>query len=536
MKINWGATVNTFWTVIAGLVVIAIGIGLLNRFYRKATRERAMIRTGAGGEKVMLDGGFLALPFLHRVEEIDMRTMHVLVQRTGNASLLTEDRLRIDVEVGFYLRVEPSVQGVATAAQALGARALSPRELASLFEGRFVDAMQAVVASKTMDELHEDRSGFVSAVAQRLTDSLTQSGLKLDSVSLTGLDQASFATLDENNVFNAVGMRRLAEIIASNKTKRAEIEADAEVSVRQTELEGLKRKLDIEREQNEAQIAQTLNIEQLKARSAADTEKAQQEGQRRMDQARIERERDTKLAEIDSDRAQREGEVAALLAAQSAKIDGQIALAQKEMQESTAQAESEHARKQVVAAEEAVKAERERLSAEREKEVALIRVDQSAQVTREQVRSEVEALIERAQADASAAGKKAEAHRLEAEARAQGKAALIKAENTLSEHVLKMKVDMHKIDRLPEIAERMMKPMEKIDSIRINQVSGLGNAGGPSNASESGGPIGNAVDGVLNLAFQLPAMQKLGQSLGMNLDLGDLDGGAQVKQETPDTK
>ena len=33
--------------------------------------------------------------------------------------------------------------------------------------------------------------------------------------------------------------------------------------------------------------------------------------------------------------------------------------------------------------------------------------------------------------------------------------------------------------------------------------------------------MNNAVDGVLNLAFQLPAMQKLGESLGVNLELGN---------------
>ena len=231
---------STFLSIIALLVATAVVVAFLHRFYRKATRERALIRTGFGGEKVMLDGGFLALPFLHRVEEIDMRTMHIRVERSGAASMLTEDRLRLDLEVEFYLRVEPSVLGVATAAQALGARALTSKELSNLFAGRFVDAIQAVVASTAMDALHEDRTSFVSSVAARLADSLSQNGLKLESVSLTALDQTSFSALDENNAFNAVGMRRLAEVIATNKKKRAEIEADAEVSVRRTELEGLK--------------------------------------------------------------------------------------------------------------------------------------------------------------------------------------------------------------------------------------------------------------------------------------------------------
>jgi hypothetical protein len=43
-------------------------------------------------------------------------------------------------------------------------------------------------------------------------------------------------------------MRRLAEIIAVNKKKRAEIEADADISVRQTQLAATKQRLELSRE------------------------------------------------------------------------------------------------------------------------------------------------------------------------------------------------------------------------------------------------------------------------------------------------
>ena len=62
--------------------------------------------------------------------------------------------------------------------------------------------------------------------------------------------------------------------------------------------------------------------------------------------------------------------------------------------------------------------------------------------------------------------------------------------------------------------------MEKIESIRINQISGLGNFATTPGGQSS--PIASATDAVLNLAFQLPAMQKLGESIGLNLDLGAL--------------
>ena len=109
--------------------VIAVAVLFLNRFYRKSTRDIALVRTGFGGQRILISGGCLALPFLHRIEEINMRT------------LITEDRMRVDVELEFYVRVTPSPEGIATAAQALGAKSFTPDGMRNLLEGRFVESL-----------------------------------------------------------------------------------------------------------------------------------------------------------------------------------------------------------------------------------------------------------------------------------------------------------------------------------------------------------------------------------------------------------
>ncbi len=513
-------------TLIVLVVVLAVTIAFLQRFYRKATREKALIRTGAGGQKVVMDGGALVLPFLHRADQIDMRTMRLEILRTGEKSMMSEDRLRLDLEMEFYLRVQPTPDGVATAAQAIGSRALNPENLKNLFGGRFIDAMQAVVATQTMDDLHENRGVFVTKVAETLKENLAQNGLYLESASLVRLDQAPFSALDDNNAFNAVGMRRLAEVISANKKKRAEIEADADVAVRHTQLDSLKRKLELDREQQQAEIAQTLTIEKLKAESAAETESTRQQAEETSARARIERERGVKVAEIERDRSLRENEVTALLAAETAKLDSQIALARKRAEEISAQAETEAKRGEIIEAQEKVQLEKDRLAAERERATAMIRAKQESEVSGEQTRSANSTLQESAAAEASATERRAEATLKLMQAEAEGKAAMIEAENIASSELLRIKLDTHKIDKLPEIAERMAKPLEKIDSIRINQVSGLGQMGGGDGRGSSGAPMSGAVDGILNLALQLPAMQKLGESIGVNLDLGNRESDA----------
>ena len=497
-----------FFTIVTIIVGLAIGIAFLQRFYHKATRERALIRTGAGGERVVLDGGFLALPFLHKVEQINMRTMRLPIRRMGEKSLMTEDRLRLDAEMEFYLRVEPTQEGVATAAQSLGARSLNPDELGNLFNGRFVDAMQSVVATITMDQVHEDRGGFVKSVGAELADGMKSNGLRLESASLTHLDQASFASLDENNAFNAVGMRRLAEVVSSNRKKRAEIEADADVSVRQVQLDSLKRKLQIEEQQKKAEIEQVHTIEAAKAQSDAATELSRQNAKMEADQGKITSDLETRRHEIDRDKQLRQHEVQALMVAETAKIESQISLAKKQAEENAIIAETELSRQSVIAAQEKVQAEKERLSAERELENAMIKVRQQSRTSEERTKSEVKSLLDKVQAEAKASDMRAAAKRSELAAEAEGRSALIMAENQLSSEVIAMKIDMHKMDKLPELAEQMMKPMEKIDSIRINQISGLG-----IGEANQAGPIDGAVDGALKLALQMPAMKKLGKSV-----------------------
>ena len=126
-----------------------------------------------------------------------------------------------------------------------------------------VDALRSVAARMSMDELHENRTQFVSEVGDGLKEILSRYGLQLDSVSLTGLDQTPFSALDENNAFNAVGMRKLAEVIAKSKKERAEIDADSEVSVRRASMEASRKTLEIDLEERRAEIAQQQEIETL---------------------------------------------------------------------------------------------------------------------------------------------------------------------------------------------------------------------------------------------------------------------------------
>jgi flotillin len=509
------------WLFVIAVVALAIAIAVmfLNRFYRKSTRDIALVRTGFGGQRILISGGCLALPFLHKVEEINMRTLRIEVRRTAEKSAITEDRMRVDVELEFYVRVMPSQEGIATAAQALGAKSFTPDGIRNLLEGRFVDAVQAVAARNTMDALHEGRAEFVRNISELLRENLRQNGILLDSISLTRLDQSAFSAFDENNAFNAVGLRKLAEIIAVNRKKRAEIEADAEVSVRQTQLEATKRRLLLSQEEEEAQINQHLEIEKIRAASDAEAAKAREEAMIASEDARIQRERQTKAMEVAKQSELRRLELDSQLGVEMKKVDSAIQLAAKHVEEAKSRALAELARTEVVLAEEHVQTERERAVAERSHEIAIKRVNEQGAVEQAKAETDADVLLRRIRAESEGVRTKAEAERLRLLAQSEGERAIIDAENSRSEALVRMKLEQYRLDRLPEIVSQMMKPAEKIDSIRIHQVTGFGGASGAGAGNGDAAqktPINQVMDSILGMALQLPALRSIGDSIGVD--------------------
>jgi len=242
-------------------------VALLATFYKRSTREYSLIRTGLGGRKVVMDGGVVVLPYFHDVTRVNMQTLRFEVNRSGDQALITKDRMRVDVGVEFYVSVDPTIEAISRAAQTLGNRTGNPEKLHELIDGKLIDTLRSVAARMTLDELHENRGDFVAEVRQSVAESLSRNGLALESVSLTSLDQTPFSALDENNAFNAVGMRRLAEVIATSKKERAQIDRDAEVAVHRSTMEASRLKLNIDLEQQAAELDQVRKIETLRAQN-----------------------------------------------------------------------------------------------------------------------------------------------------------------------------------------------------------------------------------------------------------------------------
>ena len=528
------ALTNLLVPVVAILALLLLVGFVLARLYRRATREVSLVKTGAGGRQVIMDGGVIVLPLLHEISRVNMKTLRLEVSRHGEAALITKDRMRVDVGVEFYVSVNATEEGVARAARTLGERTFDVIQLRDMIEGKLVDGLRAVAAQMTMDQLHENRSDFVQEVHNAVSEDLLKNGLELESVSLTGLDQTPFDALDENNAFNAVGMRQLAEVIADSKKRRAEIDASADIAVRMAALTAEKRKIELAQEEEAVRLAQAQQIETMRAAQQAEIAKQQMEGERAAEEARIAKEREVRAAEIAREQAIRSAEIDKERAVEVADQERAIVIAQKSEEESRARASADAARAEAVAATESITTARNVAEAERAKRIALIDAAREAEREATRVRLEAEAekhaaadraeaRREAAQAEADAMSIKAAARKTELLAEAEGQRAIAEAENALSQAIIEMKIALARLEALPGIAAEMVRPAEKIGSIKIHQITGFGGAGGMAAGASNGAaasPVQQAVDAIAGMAVQLPALKKLGEEVGVSLEDG----------------
>ena len=139
-----------------------------------------------------------------------------------------------------------------------------------------------------------------------------------------------------------------------------------------------------------------------------------------------------------------------------------------------------------------------------------------------------EALKIKATAEAEAIKITAEANRLNYEVEAKGKTEINNAENIVSAAILENRFKLALIEFMPQIIAQVVKPAEKIDSIKIVQMAGMGGANQGGAGSNANGGVSNAgaslsdqiVNASLNYKVNAPIIDDLMKQVGIDLNGG----------------
>ena len=594
--------------------IIILGI-VFSRLYRKTTKELTFVRTGFGGEKVVVDGGALILPILHDYIDINMQSMKVTVARSKSDSFITKDRMRVDITADFYIRVGEDRESISRAAQTLGKKTIDLRELTGLIEGKLIATLRSVASSMEMKELHEKRDEFSSQVKNAIEADLSKNGLQLESVSLTSLDQTAKEFFNENNAFDAEGLTSLTQTIEERKKLRNDIERSTEVQIAQKNYETQSEKFEIQRKQAEAEATQQTKIanfqaeqEALRAKEAESRRKEAEEAKivankaieeaqinkakaiketeiekekaleiatqnknieiakknqeveevriaahKAIEQAEIEKAKTIETVEVQKARVVKEAEIEKEKVIELANQSKNIEIAKKVEEEAVAKTLANEKKALEAASLEKIKTASEIEQAERIKKLALIEAQQDAEqlsiektvaakaekeaeenlaeAAKIKAMGTSEALKIKATAEAEAIKITAEANRLNYEVEAKGKTEINNAENIVSAAILENRFKLALIEFMPQIIAQVVKPAEKIDSIKIVQMAGLGGANQGGTGSSTNGGVSNAgaslsdqiVNASLNYKVNAPIIDDLMKQVGI-----DLNGGIQI--------
>lgn len=427
----------------AGLLVTILGVVVLafSKLWVRTSANESFYRTGWLAPRVIIDGGAMVVPGLQQLTRVLLETMKLEVERRGEDALICKDFLRVDVAAEFYIRVNKSVEGVKAAATTMGRDAAHPEAIKSRMMEKLVSALRTVAATMDLNELHQNREEFASRVQEAIEKDIAPNGFVLETVTISQLDQTDVSNLKSDNVFDAQGLRKAAEITQAQLVSKNQIEKRASLAI-ETENVATRRAVLEQIEAREvAEADQTARVQAHKAereREVAEFELAQQE---LVERRRVEKERQVRAAEIqreaalvEEEKARETAEVVKAQAIEVARREQAIRVAEAEARRADAEAEQrlaeakerEAAEKVVtVAALEAARRQKEQavIKAEQEGETALIELqkaaDADAYAKLREAAAEREAAENRATAQIRLAEAALEAKRREAEGRKQ---------------------------------------------------------------------------------------------------------------------
>jgi uncharacterized membrane protein YqiK len=419
----------TLIMIITGIVltVLSTVLMVITKLYVKTKADEAFVRTGWGGPQAILDGGALVIPVIHQIVRITLRTIKLEVRRTNEDALLTKDKLRADLSGEFFVRVTPDKESILQASRCFGDQMMVQGYVKGLVEDKLVSALRSVAATKTLEELNTDRESFMKEVTENVEKDLKENGLTLETATISQLDQTDQTYLKAGNVFDAQGLRKIAEITQSQMTEKNQLERAGEQARKDQDVETRKKVLAMDQDQAEAEARQAAEIAKIQALQQQEAQQKAIEAQREVELEGVKKAQALEVA----DRAKQEAIIAATQQVEVAERAKQqaVEVAERAKQQAIAVAQQEQtAAEAELAKQEALReAERQAIktveitkTAERDKAKAVI--DAQAKAEREyvdkqraadakayEIEKEAQGRKQAADADAEAVTKKAKA-------------------------------------------------------------------------------------------------------------------------------
>jgi uncharacterized membrane protein YqiK len=270
--------------LVAALLLFVVGV-FVTRLYRKVEQGSAMVVNKTRSIDVTFSGA-LIMPVVHKAELMDISVKRLQIARQGNEGLICRDNIRADIDVSFYVRVNPTNESVLEVAKLIGcAEASNPATMDQLFGAKFSEALKTVGKQMDFVELYEKRDDFRHRVIQTIGQDLN--GYLLDDVAIEYLEQTPLAVLDPHNILDAEGIRKITEITTTHRVVTNELNREAEKKTKAKDVETTQAIFELDRQEKAAEYRATREMATTKAREEAATAMVEAEERLKAETARL---------------------------------------------------------------------------------------------------------------------------------------------------------------------------------------------------------------------------------------------------------
>lgn len=289
-------TLVVFLIVIGGVVGFAVAaVILLAKLYYKVDQGQALIVNTMGNEPVVTFTGRHVLPVFHRAETMDISVKTIEIDRRGKEGLICADNIRADIKVMFFVRVNKTADDVLKVAQMIGCnRASDQRTLEDLFNAKFSEALKTVGKQLEFIDLYSKREEFKDRIIQVIGRDLN--GYVLEDAAIDYLEQTPLTALDDNNILDAQGIRKITELTATERIRTNQLANNEKKLVRKQDTETIEAILELDRQRSDAEAKQQREIATIRAREAAEQARIEAEERLKAERARIKTDEELQIA------------------------------------------------------------------------------------------------------------------------------------------------------------------------------------------------------------------------------------------------
>ena len=437
----------TYFGVGALVLIVVVAVFVAITLFRKVEQGQALVINGMRGTKVTFTGA-IVIPLVEKGEYMDISVKRIEIYRHGENGLVCKDNMRADIKVAFYVRVNSTTDDVLKVAQSVGcARASDPRAMVELFDAKFSEALKTAGKQFDFEDLYTERVKFKEEILKIIGTDLN--GYVLDDAAIDDLEQTALEKMNEKNILDAEGIKKITERTAAQNILANQIRRNEEKTITKENVEAEEAILELNKQLAESQQRQKREIASITAREEAEAKKVQEEERLKSESARINSDQELGIAEENKQRqiivAQKNKQRTEAIETERVEKDRMLEVTEririvtlaeieKEKVVETEQKNIQEVIRQRVELEKSVVAEKERIkdteafaAADREKKVVITKAEQEAE----------EALvkdIKAAEASKKAAELRADENKYKevVAAAARKEASLLKAEEILT--------------------------------------------------------------------------------------------------------